>query len=225
MRLTMDIDAVLFDLDGTLVDSAPDLGAAADQMRIARGLPSLPQEAYRCAASSGARGLLGAAFGMTPGDGNYAAYCEEFLSNYEQRLLMLTSLFVGTTELLRSLAQRGMPWGIVTNKAARFTEPIVRGLADLQPAMVVISGDTLAHAKPHPAPLLEAARRLAIEPARCLYVGDDLRDMQAARAAGMAGMAALWGYMGDAPVNDWGADALAHQPCDVLAWVEQRVGV
>lgn len=219
----MDIDAVLFDLDGTLVDSAPDLGAAADQMRTARGLPSLPQETYRCVASSGARGLLGAAFGMAPGHGDYAAYCEEFLSNYEQRLLVQTSLFAGATELLQSLVQRGLPWGIVTNKAARFTEPIVNGLADLRSAVVVISGDTLAHAKPHPAPLLEAARRLEIAPARCLYVGDDLRDMQAARAAGMPGMAALWGYLGDAPVSDWGADALARQPRDVLAWIEQRI--
>ncbi len=219
----MDIDAVLFDLDGTLVDSAPDLGAAADQMRIVRGLSSLPQETYRCVASSGARGLLGAAFGMAPGDGDYAAYCEEFLSNYEQRQLRQTSLFAGATELLQSLAQRGLHWGIVTNKATRFTEPIVRGLADLRSAMVVISGDTLAHAKPHPAPLLEAARRMEIAPARCLYVGDDLRDMQAARAAGMPGMAALWGYLGDAPVSGWGADALARQPRDVLTWIEQRI--
>ncbi|MDO5653399.1 MAG: phosphoglycolate phosphatase [Brachymonas sp.] len=218
----MHIEAVLFDLDGTLVDSAPDLGAAADQMRIRRGLPSLPYASYRTVASSGARGLLGVAFGMAPDHADYADYCREFLANYEQRLLQETRTFAGVAALLQALVQQGLQWGIVTNKAARFAEPIARGLADLQGAGVVISGDTLAHAKPHPAPLLEAAHRMGVAPERCLYVGDDLRDMQAARAAHMPGMAALWGYLGGAPVEEWNADALAQQPHDVLVWLEQR---
>ena len=218
----MKIEAVLFDLDGTLVDSAPDLGAAVDQMRTQRGLPSLPHSAYRRAASAGARGLLAAAFDMQPDHADYAAYNEEFLANYAQRLLQQTAAFEGVAELLQTLRQQGLPWGIVTNKAARFAEPIASGLHDLRHAAVLISGDTLPHAKPHPAPLLEAANRISIEPRHCLYVGDDLRDMQAAQAAGMVGMAALWGYLGGADVDTWGADVLARQPHEVWAWIKQQ---
>ncbi|MDO4794395.1 MAG: phosphoglycolate phosphatase [Brachymonas sp.] len=222
MTTMLNIQAVLFDLDGTLVDSAPDLGAAVDQMRTARGLPSLPPSAYRQAASAGARGLLAAAFDMQPDDADYAAYSEEFLSNYAQRLLRQTVLFAGVADLLQALQQRGLPWGIVTNKAARFAEPIARGLDDLRHAAVLISGDTLPQAKPHPAPLLEAARRMAVAPRHCLYVGDDLRDIQAAHAAGMVGMAALWGYLGGVDVATWGADAQVQQPAEVLAWLDQQ---
>lgn len=218
------IQAVLFDLDGTLVDSAPDLGAAVDQMRTARGLPSLPQAAYRQAASAGARGLLAAAFDMQPDDADFAAYRDEFLNNYAQRLFQHTAPFAGIAALLQALQQRGLPWGIVTNKPARFAEPLVQGLTDLRAAAVVISGDTLPQAKPHPAPLLEAARRIAVAPQHCLYVGDDLRDIQAAHAAGMVGMAALWGYLGGADVATWGADVQVQQPAEVLAWLDQQIG-
>ncbi|MDO4768856.1 MAG: phosphoglycolate phosphatase [Brachymonas sp.] len=222
MTTTMSIEAVLFDLDGTLVDSAPDLGAAVDQMRTARGLPSLPQAAYRQAASAGARGLLAAAFNMQPDDADYAAYRDEFLANYAQCLFQQTLPFAGIADLLQALPQRGLLWGIVTNKPARFAEPLVEGLSDLRPAAVVISGDTLPQAKPHPEPLLEAARRMAVAPQHCLYVGDDLRDIQAAHAAGMVGMAALWGYLGGADVATWGADVQVQQPAEVLVWLEQQ---
>lgn len=218
------IQAILFDLDGTLVDSAPDLGAAVDQMRTARGLPSLPQAAYRQAASAGARGLLATAFDMQSDDADFAAYRDEFLNNYAQRLFQHTAPFSGIAALLQALQQRGLPWGIVTNKPARFAEPLVQGLTDLRAAAVVISGDTLPQAKPHPAPLLEAARRIAVAPQHCLYVGDDLRDIQAAHAAGMVGMAALWGYLGGADVATWCADVQAQQPADVLAWLDQQIG-
>lgn len=218
----MKIEAVLFDLDGTLVDSAPDLGAAVDQMRVRRGLPSLPHAVYRRVASAGARGLLAAAFDMQPEDADYAAYREEFLANYEQRLLQQTAPFAGIASLLQTLQQQGLPWGIVTNKPAKYAEPIARGLDDLRSAAVVISGDTLPHAKPHPAPLLEAARRIRIEPQRCLYVGDDLRDIQAAHAADMVSVAALWGYLGDVAVETWGAQLLAQQPAQILAWLAQQ---
>ncbi len=218
----MKIEAVLFDLDGTLVDSAPDLGAAVDQMRVRRGLPSLPHAVYRRVASAGARGLLAAAFDMQPEDADYAAYREEFLANYEQRLLQQTAPFAGIASLLQTLQQQGLPWGIVTNKPAKYAEPIARGLDDLRSAAVVISGDTLPHAKPHPAPLLEAARRIRIAPQRCLYVGDDLRDIQAAHAADMVSVAALWGYLGDVAVETWGAQLLAQQPAQILAWLAQQ---
>ena len=191
-------------------------------MRVRRGLPSLPHAVYRRVASAGARGLLAAAFDMQPEDADYAAYREEFLANYEQRLLQQTAPFAGIASLLQTLQQQGLPWGIVTNKPAKYAEPIARGLDDLRSAAVVISGDTLPHAKPHPAPLLEAARRIRIAPQRCLYVGDDLRDIQAAHAADMVSVAALWGYLGDVAVETWGAQLLAQQPAQILAWLAQQ---
>lgn len=215
----MTIQAVLFDLDGTLIDSAIGLGAAADRMRVQRGLPSLPHSAYRTVASSGARGLLKVAFGLAPEHADYAAHCKEFLDNYEALLLENIPLFDGIASMLQQLAQRELRWGIVTNKAARFTDPIARTLPELRGAAAVISGDTTAHTKPHPAPLLEAAQRMGIAASHCLYVGDDKRDMDAAKAAGMTGMAALWGYLGEHAVASWGADAQAQQPHDVLHWL------
>ena len=210
------IQAVLFDLDGTLIDSAIGLGAAADRMRTQRGLPSLPHSAYRTVASSGARGLLKVAFGITPEHPDYAAHCQEFLSNYENHLFVCIPLFDGIAAMLHQLAQHKLPWGIVTNKAARFTDPIARTLPELRSAAAVISGDTTAHTKPHPAPLLEAARRMGIAANRCLYVGDDKRDMDAAKAAGMPCIAALWGYLGEHAVASWGADAQAQHPSEIL---------
>ena len=218
----MNIQAVLFDLDGTLIDSAPDLGAAADHMRVQRGLPSLPFSAYRPVAGAGARGLLGVAFGIAPDHADYAAYCQEFLAIYEARMFEQTAAFDGVAPMLSHLMRLGLPWGIVTNKPARFAEPLARALPDLRGAATVISGDTTPFAKPHPEPLYEAARRMGVASSRCLYVGDDKRDMQAAQAAGMAGMAALWGYLGEHTVESWGADAVAEQPHAVLHWVEQR---
>lgn len=219
----MPIQAVLFDLDGTLVDSAADLAAAADKMRTSRGLPSLPLDPYRKVASAGALGLLGVAFGMTAQDAEYAAYCAEFLNNYEQCLVGQTRVFAGVAALLQQLDAQQIPWGVVTNKIARFAEPIVRQIPELQTSQVLISGDTMPQAKPFPDPLLEASRRLNIAAEKCLYIGDDLRDMQAAQAACMTSIAALWGYLGDAPVSTWGADVLAQQPSDVWDYIQSRI--
>ena len=213
--------AILFDLDGTLIDSAPDLGAAADQMRVDRGLPSLPLEGYRHMAGAGARGMLGIAFGMTPEHPDFGAYKEEFFRNYERRMTQLTRAFDGVVELLQALQQRGLPWGIVTNKSSRFTDPLVRQMALLNPAAVVISGDTTAHAKPHPEPLFEAARRLRLDPSRCWYVGDDERDIVAGRAAGMLTCAATYGYLGAvADWQAWGADDAIDHPQGLLKKLE-----
>jgi phosphoglycolate phosphatase len=209
--------AILFDLDGTLIDSAPDLGAAADQMRVQRGLTSLPLEQYRHMAGAGARGMLSIAFDMTPEHPEYDAYKEEFFQNYERRLTQLTQAFDGVADMLGALQQGGIPWGIVTNKSRRFTDPLVQQMALLTPAAVVISGDTTPHAKPHPEPLFEAARRMQIEPARCWYVGDDERDIVAGRAAGMQTLAATYGYMGASPQwQHWGADQAIHRPQGLL---------
>lgn len=211
------VQAVLFDLDGTLIDSAPDLGAAADKMRTDRGLPSLPLEEYRCMAGAGARGMLGIAFGMTPQDPAFPALREEFFRNYESAMTVRTRIFDGIPDLVAALAARGFPWGVVTNKAMRFTGPLTRGMPLFATAGAVVAGDTTPHAKPHPAPLLEAARQLGVPAAACIYVGDDERDVQAGRAAGMPTVAATYGYLGrNAEVIHWGADALIDRPLALL---------
>jgi phosphoglycolate phosphatase len=212
-----DVAAVLFDLDGTLIDSAPDLGAAADKMRLDRGLPSLPFELYRPMAGAGARGMLGIAFGITPDHADYAQLREEFFTNYENCMTQRTYAFTGITELIDQLLVRGLTWGVVTNKATRFTRPLTQGMGLFATARAVVAGDTTPHAKPHPAPLLEAARQLSLEPCRCVYVGDDERDVAAGRAAGMRTVAASYGYLGgNADTRLWGADAHIHSPLELL---------
>lgn len=211
------IDAVLFDLDGTLIDSAPDLGAAADKMRTDRGLPSLPADRYRPMAGAGARGMLGVAFDMPPEHPDYATLREEFFVNYENCMTQRTYAFDGVERLVDQLVARRLPWGVVTNKSARFTEPLTRGMPLFRTAATVISGDTTPHAKPHPAPLLEAARRLGLAPGRCVYVGDDERDIVAGHAAGMFTVAAAYGYLGNGGhMQTWGAHAVIDSPLQLL---------
>lgn len=209
--------AVLFDLDGTLIDSAPDLGAAADQMRTARGLPSLPMALYRPMAGAGARGMLGVAFGVDLESPEFPALRDEFLAAYEQRMLLDTKIFDGVPALIDALTARGVLWGVVTNKAARFTDPLTRAMSMFGTAGAIISGDTTPHAKPHPEPLLEASRRLGVSPDACIYVGDDERDILAGRAAGMLTVAATYGYLGEqADASRWNADAQIRSPLELL---------
>lgn len=211
------IRAVLFDLDGTLIDSAPDLGAAADKMRTDRGLPSLPLERYRPMAGAGARGMLGEAFGMAPDHPEFATLREEFFANYESQMTVRTRIFEGVTELLEQLVERRLLWGVVTNKAARFTNPLTAAMPLFRTAGTIVSGDTTPHSKPHPAPLLEAASRLNVLPKECVYVGDDERDVVAGLAAGMGTVAATYGYLGaQADVARWGAHAAIKSPMDLL---------
>jgi len=211
------VDAVLFDLDGTLIDSAPDLGAAADLMRVQRGLASLPLSHYRPMAGAGARGMLSVGFGMNPDDAQFAEFREEFFGNYERCLTQQTYAFDGVETLIAQLRQRGLRWGVVTNKASRFTDPLTRAMPLFASASVVISGDTTPYAKPRPEPLLEAARRLDIAPARCVYVGDDQRDIVAGLAAGMATVAATYGYLGvQTDITQWRAHASIEKPLDLL---------
>ena len=220
---TQPIRGVLFDLDGTLIDSAPDLAGAANRLRADHGLEPLPLETLRPMVGSGARGMVGVAFGVAPGDARFESLRDAFLSHYEAGLLERTQPFEGVAEMLSALEAAGIAWGIVTNKAARFTVPIVAGLGLAQRAGVVVCGDTTPHSKPHPEPLLHAARALALAPERVVYVGDDLRDAQAARAAGMPMLAATWGYLGlGEPVHDWGADALVDAPSHLLEWLRGR---
>lgn len=215
------IRAVLFDLDGTLIDSAPDLGSAANAMLVRRGREAIPLDRYRALAGSGARGMLRVAFDIDPGQMDFELLKQEFFSEYQACLTTSTQAFDGVSDMLASLGHAGLPWGVVTNKGERFTGPLTRAMDLFDTAATVISGDTTPHAKPHPEPLFEAARRLAVPPDACLYVGDDLRDIQAGRAAGMKTVAALYGYLGQgADVSRWGADASISSPVDLLQLLE-----
>jgi phosphoglycolate phosphatase len=211
------VDAVLFDLDGTLIDSAPDLGAAVDKMRVDRGMSSLPLSHYRPMAGAGARGMIGLAFGFTPEHPEYDALKEEFFRNYEACMTQRTFAFEGVEAMIESLVSRQMPWGVVTNKSKRFAEPLTQAMPLFATSSVVISGDTTPYAKPHPEPLFEAARRLNVDPSRCVYVGDDERDIVAGHAAAMKTVAATYGYLGSrADVVSWQAHAQIDAPLQLL---------
>lgn len=214
------VAAVLFDLDGTLADSAGDLAGAVNRIRAEHGLAPVPVDALRPHASAGARGLLNAGMGITPNDETYAALRDQFLAYYAAGLDRTTRLFEGVAALLDALDRRRLPWGIVTNKAVRFTEPVVRALRLDRRASVVVSGDTTPHAKPHPAPLLHAAERMNVDPANCVYVGDDLRDITAGNAANMATIVAEYGYLGeDGCADDWPATGWIDAPLGLLDWL------
>lgn len=214
--------AILFDLDGTLADTAPDLAEALNAMRIKRGIAAAPYLSLRSFASAGARGLLHAGFGITPESIEYEEMKQEFLSNYENALADKSQLFEHIDTLLNGLDELGIRWGIVTNKATRFTTPLVPILG-LAHAATVISGDTTEHAKPHPEPLLEAARRIDTSPKKCWYVGDDLRDIQAGSAAGMTTIAAAWGYCGAVEPSHWEADAILDSPLELLELIRAKL--
>lgn len=207
--------AVLFDLDGTFADTAPDLGRAINTMRAARGLAPVPLADTRRVTSLGARGLLGVGFGIVPGDADYDAMRAEFLQLYETNLCRDTVLFPGMAELVSRLEQRAIKWGIVTNKAERLAIPLLQQLGYGSRAACIVGGDTTAHMKPHPAPLLAAARALGVEPQRCLYVGDDRRDIEAGRAAAMRTVAVSFGYLNGSDPAEWAADAIVSTPAEI----------
>lgn len=221
---SLDIRAVLFDLDGTLIDSAPDLGAAADKMRVDRGMPSLPAAHYRPMAGAGARGMVKVAFGLDPDHPDFETLKAEFLNNYEQAMTVHTRVFDTVPELIADILRRGLHWGVVTNKAMRFTAPLTAAMPLFASASSIVGGDSTPHAKPHPAPLLLAAQQLGVAPEQCLYVGDDERDMVAGKSAGMLTVAAQYGYLGQKKdVAQWPADACIEAPLDLfhLPWFDK----
>jgi len=214
------IKAVLFDLDGTFADTAPDLAAALNHTRATRNLPPLPLETIRPQASHGSRGLLRLGFGIEPDAPDYDALRDIFLDYYERNICVHTRLFAGMAELVAALEQRSIKWGIVTNKPHRYTVPLMQALGYAERTACLISGDTCAHAKPHPEPMLKACKIIGVTPGQCLYLGDDLRDMQAANAAAMPGIIANYGYVGsDASVENWKAQGSVEQPMELLAYL------
>ncbi|MEO8004398.1 MAG: HAD-IA family hydrolase [Betaproteobacteria bacterium] len=215
--------AILFDLDGTLADTAPDLGYALNSQRLARGLPELGIAELRKQASSGARGLLETGFGIRPADSGYIEMRDEFLHIYERNLARSSALFPGIPDLLDLIEEQGLIWGVVTNKAERFTLPLLKALDLLDRSACVICGDTTPHAKPHPAPMLEAMSRTATDASECVYVGDDERDVQAAHAAGVKAVVVRYGYLGNGtPPEQWGADVIVDSPAELGAILFSR---
>jgi len=216
---------VLFDFDGTLADTAPDLAKAANKQRTRLGMEPLPYEDFRPFASHGARGLLKIALGISPGHPDYETHRKQFLQDYEQDMTSLTTLFPGIEQMLSTLKQHGHAWGIVTNKAEYLALPLVRHLGLQDECAVTVGGDTASHPKPHPAPLLYAARQAGFQPPECLYVGDDERDIIAGKAAGMPTIVAAYGYCGQHTATQaWQADAIARAPEDVWPAIQGILG-
>jgi N-acetyl-D-muramate 6-phosphate phosphatase len=211
------IQAVLFDLDGTLIDTAPDLGYALNLQRGAHGLPPLAEEIIRPQASHGARGLLQLGFGLKPEDASFDSMRQEFLQLYADNLCRHSRLFDGMDEVLKQLEARKLPWGVVTNKPARFTEPLLSLLDLTERAACIVSGDTCPEPKPHPAPLLYACEQIGLPAENCLYVGDAERDVEAARNASMPCIIAHYGYLDDTDQpGAWGANGFIHAPAELL---------
>lgn len=216
--------ALLLDLDGTLLDTAPDMGAALNRLRIEHGRPALPQDRIRPNVSHGAARLVKLGFPEADAQ-EFERLRSRFLELYAQNLAEHSCLFPGLDPLLAGLERRGTPWGIVTNKPGWLTDPLLTSLGIDRRASCVVSGDTVAERKPHPLPLLHAATLIGVEPARCVYVGDAERDIQAGRAAGMFTVVAAYGYIGDADdPSSWQADAIAREPAEIDSWLQAWPG-
>lgn len=214
------VEAVLFDLDGTLLDTAPDMARTVNEMRKRRGLAPVPQERVRPHVSKGARGMLLAAFEMTTDHPDFPAMREEFLDIYKDNLFVDTTIFPGMEEILDRMEASDIAWGVVTNKFERFARPLLEQVGLGGRAGVIVGGDTCAKAKPFPEPLLFAAQTLHVNPSATLYVGDDERDVLAARAAGMPVVVAAYGYLGEgAPPSEWNADGIVDSPGALDAWI------
>ncbi len=221
METPLPFRTVLFDLDGTLADTAPDLAHALNRLRQEEGLQALPFEVIRPTVSNGAAAILRAGFGLATTDPTFGPLKKRFLRFYQDHLAEETRLFSGMDALLDALEVRNMNWGIVTNKPSRFTNPLMEGLGLAERAACIVSGDTTPNRKPDPEPLLLGCTQAGSQACQCLYVGDAVRDIEAGRRAGMATLVALFGYIQeDARPEDWGADSLVRHPLEILDWIE-----
>ena len=215
MSVVIEAAVWLFDLDGTLVDTAPDLGDAVNEVRAECGLPPLPLTEYRTAASGGAGGLLGVGLGIKPDDPEFPQRRDSFLAHYRANVSRHSRPFPGIPELLLAIELKGRRWGVVTNKSGFLAQPLLTDLRLATRAACIVSGDSTPRLKPAPDSLLLACEQLGVAPNDCVYVGDDLRDIDAARAAGMRSIAAGWGYEGNTPLVEWKADHVAHTVGDL----------
>jgi phosphoglycolate phosphatase len=214
------IQTVLFDLDGTLLDTAPDLANALNTVLQLNKQPPLPYEQIRPVVSHGGQALIQRGFNIGPDHPEFAALKNQLLDHYQAHIAEQTTLFPGMREVLNSIEQQGINWGVVTNKPAWLTTPLMDALDLSRRAAAIVCGDTLDERKPHPAPLLYACRTIGSKPENCLYVGDAERDIRAGHNAGMSTLLALFGYlMADDEPENWGATALIQQPSDILAWL------
>ncbi len=218
--MTNELRTVLFDLDGTLVDTAPDLALALNLLRKEMGLTLLPFDQIRPEVSHGGTALIRLGFARQPGDAEFKPLRKRFLTLYQQNLTTHTCLFPGIEQLLCILERNNISWGVVTNKPGWLTEPLMQQLNLEQRADCIVSGDTLSQSKPHPAPMLHACRQTGSRPAECLYIGDAQRDIEAGRAAGMKTLVALFGYIReqDTP-KQWGADGMVNEPREILSYI------
>ena len=214
---------ILFDLDGTLLDTAPDLGAALNQQRSEHKLPPLPTEQIRPLVSHGSPALLKLGFGIEPQDSRYAGMRVRLLEIYRERLTRETQFFSGAETVLSTLEQRNLSWGIVTNKPTALTEPLVAAFGLRARAACVVSGDSTPRRKPHPDQLLRACALANRAPSQAVYVGDAERDVQAAHSAGMLALVALYGYIGASEQPEhWQADGLLPKPAALLEWIDHH---
>lgn len=221
--MSAQVQAILFDLDGTLLDTAPDLANALNAVLQANGKPALPYEKIRPVVSHGGAALIKLGFALDPGHKNFEALRKQLLDYYLAHIADETRLFPGMEKVLDSIEQRGLRWGVVTNKPGWLTEPLMDALNLSQRAAGIVSGDTLKERKPHPAPLLHACKIIACNPERSLYIGDAQRDIEAGKNAGMITLVAMFGYLmeTDDPA-EWCADALIETPEEILPWIRQR---
>ncbi|PKG97431.1 HAD family hydrolase [Paraglaciecola sp. MB-3u-78] len=212
-------DAILFDLDGTLLDTARDLGNALNHILRELKRPTVDYDVYRNIASDGAKGMLELGFGEDLQNFDFARLRQQFLDYYENNICVDTDYFVGIESLLLTLNQKNIPWGIVTNKPEFLTLQLVTSFPLLQNCAVIVSGDTLSERKPHPLPLLHAEEKFALTSPNTWYIGDAERDIQAANAANMVSVIAQYGYITDFQQTDeWNADLSIHEPSDLLAY-------
>ena len=218
--MTRPIQTVLFDLDGTLLDTAPDLANALNATLRLNGLPPLPYEQIRPVVSHGGQALIKLGFSLGPGHDDFEPLKKQLLDYYQAHIAEQTSLFPGMSDVLNSIEKLDLNWGVVTNKPAWLTEPLMDALDLTRRASTIVSGDTLNERKPHPAPLLYACKVTGSKPDTCLYVGDAQRDIEAGHNAGMPTLVAMFGYlMAEDKPETWGATALVRQPSDILNWI------